>query len=775
MQNPATPCQDDPAPDRDRGDRGAAGHPILSARFAVPAVPDILVRRPPLLERLTAGVRLPLTLVSGPAGAGKSVLAAHWTSRHRGPGPVAWLRVEPDDSPETFWAHLRQALVRQGVRPSGEDGTTRPAEAGGRPALGRLAEGLARASEPVVLVLDQFDAQVAPEVADALAFLIRNAAPGLRLVLTGRSEPLLPLHRYRAAGELAEIRTADLRFSREDTAALLRNHGLEAHEEDVRLLTDRTEGWAAGLRLCALAMQRATDPKAFVRDFAADRSMIADYLLTEVLQAYPQATQDLLLRASIADRIHPDLADVLTGGHDSAWTLAALERANAFVEAVEGTGWYRMHRLFAEVLRAQLRHRRPGLEPRLRRRAARWFADHGHPAEAGAQAVAAGDWPLAATTLTGLGAGALAAGDVDGAEAGLTAAVEACEHLGTEQPHQDALASLALAELLQGRLRRAETHAREALELAEHSGLPSRQYTALGRLALAGAAAEHDDLAAARQHLDLAAACAGPGLHAVAAVEAAVIGSRLATAAGALDHARAVLDEAGGPLLTGSTAPTWALDELAVAESAVHLARGDSVAALAVLDDNACGRPEHAVARARALLAAGRDGSAMEALADLPSGGTAAAPSQVQAALLRVQAAMRAGDVEAARRLLAHALALARPERLRRLFVESGPTVRGLLHADPHLVRAHGWLSADLLGGLRTAAAERLPAMIESLTERERDVLNQAARMLSTEEIAAELYVSANTVKTHLKSAFRKLCVTRRSEAVHRARQLGLL
>ncbi|MFF2044206.1 LuxR C-terminal-related transcriptional regulator [Kitasatospora sp. NPDC058170] len=560
--------------------------PILSARFAVPAVPGILVRRPALLERLSAGVRTPLTLVSGPAGAGKSVLAADWTGRYRGPGRVAWLRVEPGEPPQVFWAHVLEALRRQGVRLSGGWGAGAagelagdPARAfvgdlagdlagqGGRAVLGRLAEGLARAPAPVVLVLDQFDAQVPPGIADGLAFVLRNAAPGLHLVLTGRSEPLLPLHRYRAAGEIAEIRNADLRFSREDTRTLLRNHGLAADEEDVRLLADRTEGWAAGLRLCALAMQRTADPGAFVRDFAADRSTIADYLLTEVLQAYPRATRTLLLRVSITDRIHPGLADALTGGQDGAWTLAALDRSNAFVEAVDGTSWYRVHPLFAEVLRAQLRHRHPGLEPRLRRRAARWFAGHGQPVEAVAQAAAAGDWPSAARQLV-----------------------------------------------------------------------------------------------------------ADPGV---------------------------------GRLLTGPDAD-----------------------------------------RLRGLLSA------------MPPGLAGAEPALVEAAL-RLAEHDREGCAAA----------------LRRAAEESDPADDAVRLGSSSLAALTGRLPPELLAHRSTAAVEPGPgpAVIEPLTERERDVLSQAARMLSTEEIAAELYVSANTVKTHLKSAYRKLCVTRRSEAVHRAQALGLL
>lgn len=850
-----------------------------------------------LVDRVTEGVQGPLTFISGPAGAGKTVLTAHWISQHREPCTVAWLRVEPDDSPGTFWAHVLEALHRRGVLPPDHtpdhtpDRTDAPPSPSARSQLGRLAEMLAQAPDPVVLVLDQFDALDSPDVARDLAFLIRHADPGLRLVLTSRSEPLLPLHRYRAAGEITEIRNADLRFTRQDTEALLRAHRLQLAAEDVRTLADRTQGWAAGLRLCAAAMQRCPDPRAFIREFAADRTTLADYLLTEVLDGYPPATQNLLLRVSVTRQIHPDLADALTEDQDGQWTLAALARDNAFVEAVDSTAWYRMHPLFAEVLRARLRHLHPALEPQLRRRAARWLADHGQPVEAVAQAAAAADWPFAArylvdtltltrllagpdterlaqllsampenldgtepalvnatlrlaaddpdgcvsslrlaertgpqtvtarlcasflavltarlsgsyaavqqaaadtqrllrempqplnqehpeitaTVLTTLGSAALDDGRLDTATATLTRAVDACGQPGTEPPHHDALEALALVDLLQGRLSQAQAHAHACLDIAE-GDVEAPRTTALGRLVLAGAAAEHDELADARAQLDLAMDATGPGPEAVAEIEAAVIGSRLATAAGQWDRARAALDQAGASLPSRG-APLWAMDELAIATSAVHLALRQSDAALAVLDSTDCDRPQHTVARARALLAAGNDDSAMRALDDLPSQ-PIAATSRVLACLLRVQAAVKAGDLQRAHKLLVQALALARPEKLRRLFIESGPGVQQLLRQDLHLARTHCWLPPQLLGRPRGTAPAQLPAVVEALTDRERDVLRQAARMLSTEEIAVELYVSANTVKTHLKSAFRKLGVTRRSEAVHLAQTLDLL
>lgn len=372
---------------------------MLAVRFSVPAAPRILVHRPALLRRLTAGIERPLTLVSGAAGAGKTVLAAHWAASGEAPRATVWLTAERPDAPGVFWAYLLEAFRRHGVELPVAVGSPARTEGVDRSFLVRLAAALADLPEPVVLILDEFDTVSSREITDNLHFVLAHADGGLRLVLTGRVEPLLPLHRYRAAGDIAEIRNADLRFTVAEADELLRGHTLDVSPAGVRLLVRRTEGWAAGLRLCALAMQRGGDPEAFVREFAADRTTIADYLLTEVLDAQPPTTQDLLLRAGITDRVHPDLMDALTGRRDAEWTLARLARANAFLDRVDESDWYRLHPLFAEVLRAHLRHRCPGLEPRLHARAARWLAGTGRPTDAIVQATAAADWRFAAELM----------------------------------------------------------------------------------------------------------------------------------------------------------------------------------------------------------------------------------------------------------------------------------------------------------------------------------------------------------------------------------------
>ncbi|MEW2167770.1 AAA family ATPase, partial [Streptomyces sp. NPDC007084] len=387
------------------GDVTPAGDPLLAVRFAVPRLTDTFVRRPRLADRLTAGVRGPLTLVTGPAGAGKTLAVAHWVTTARHPGDVAWLTVEREDTgPGIFWTYVLESLRRHGV--AVPEGVGRPSSPGDvdHSLLTRLAAWLGERAEPVVLVLDDFDrAEASTAVTDEVQFVLSHAGGGLRLVLVSRTEPQLPLHRYRAAGAIAEVRGADLAFAVDETADLLRHHDLRLSRDGTRALTEWTGGWAAGLRLCVLAARGADDPGTFIKEFEAGRSTLADFLLAEVLDAQPAETQDLLLRTSVLDQIHPDLADALTGRDDGQAILDGLRRANAFVEAV-GHGWYRLHPLFAEILRVHLRVRNPGLEPELRRRAARWLSDAGLLAEALPHAAGAGEWELAADRFVGEGA-----------------------------------------------------------------------------------------------------------------------------------------------------------------------------------------------------------------------------------------------------------------------------------------------------------------------------------------------------------------------------------
>ena len=247
---------------------------------------------------------------------------------------------------------------------------------------------------PVVLVLDDLHLVTESRTLNGLTRLLRNARPHLSLVVASRSDPVLPLHRYRLAGELTEIRAGELAFSVEETSQLMEQHGIALPADSLAFLTGRTDGWVAALRLAAISMTTHPDPAQFVKHVAAEDSAVAGYLVEEVLNTLPTGMRSFLLRTSILDQVNADLASELASAKP-ATDLPALAQANALIRPLGG-GWYRYHPLLAEVLRLKLRREHPDLERDLHRRAARWLRKNRTPAEAARQAVAGGDWQLAA-------------------------------------------------------------------------------------------------------------------------------------------------------------------------------------------------------------------------------------------------------------------------------------------------------------------------------------------------------------------------------------------
>lgn len=369
----------------------------------------------------------------------------------------------------------------------------------GQRLLASLAAELNALDSPVVLVLDEYDRMTNPEIAEQLEFVLHHAGQGLRLVLVTRTEPLLPLHRYRASGELTEVRGSELSFTTEEAGALLRLHGLQLPEYAASALVDRTRGWAAGLRLSALAARESTDPERYLKEFEADHSTVADFLLAEVLKGRTQEEQDLLLRVSVLDRFCPDLADALTQRTDAGLLLAGLHRENAFIERLEHS-WYRLHPLFREILRAHLRERLPGVEPELHLRAARWLRRSGFLPETLAHGAAGGDFDLAAGALVDdLALGQLFTGLRSDALAQLFAG------MGPEarSPASDLVRTaqaLARRDVAQGlnRLRQAPEPSVRRRELPGSGGGPAELCTAGGarrpahRMSLAGRAGRRD-------------------------------------------------------------------------------------------------------------------------------------------------------------------------------------------------------------------------------------------------------------------------------------------
>jgi LuxR family maltose regulon positive regulatory protein len=335
----------------------SAGVPILAAKIMVPGVPDWAVPRPRITKLIAQGTRwCPLTVVTGPPGAGKTMALASWAAAE--PGPVAWMCLDEfDNLPGVFWAYVVAALRRAGVAAPAAPPAARGQEAG-HVFLLRLAAALAAQDPPVRLVLDDLHLLTEPAALDPLEFVLRNTRPGLRLVVSSRMDPLLPVHRYRLAGELTEIRASDLAFSTAEAGLLMAQHGRTLPADSLERLTARTEGWAAGLRLAAISMGAHPDPGQFVEELVTEDSALTGYLVEEVLNAQPPAARDLLLATSILDQVSAEAAAALAGNEQAWRILPAVAHANAFVRPLGG-GWYRYHTLLAEVLRLKLRHEYP--------------------------------------------------------------------------------------------------------------------------------------------------------------------------------------------------------------------------------------------------------------------------------------------------------------------------------------------------------------------------------------------------------------------------------
>src|SRR6185312_8743731 len=257
----------------------------------------------------------------------------------------------------------------------------------------RLLKDLAPLDEPLWLVIDDVHELGSDQARRQLELLLMRAPEELRFVLATRHDVRLGLHRLRLEGELTEIRADDLRFSPAEARELLTEAGVQLTDPALALLVDRTEGWAAGLRLAALSLAGHPDPERFAAEFSGSERTVAEYLLAEVLDRQSAEVRRLLLRTSVLERVNGELADLLAGGSGGERVLQDLEEAGAFVVAVDaGRSWFRYHRLFAGLLQLELRRTEPGEVAGLHERAAGWFAERGFAVEAIRQAQASQNW-----------------------------------------------------------------------------------------------------------------------------------------------------------------------------------------------------------------------------------------------------------------------------------------------------------------------------------------------------------------------------------------------
>ena len=866
---------------------------ILRSKITMPAAPDWAVPRPRLDQLIADGVQGPLTALMGPPGMGKTLAMASWAARNQSSSRVAWVTLDEfDNRPRVLWGYVMTALRRAGVAVPHVSWSAACVDTMDHEFLVRLASALAAAEPPVILVLDDLHLLTERPALQGLTYLMRNAPQGLRVMVASRIDPLLPLHRFRLTGELTEIRADQLAFSVPEAGVLMAQHDVALRQDALECLTERAEGWAAGLRLAAISMQGHPDPEQFVKEFVAEDSPVVGYLVEEVLNAQPPGIRDLLLRTSILDSFDTGIASELSDEH-AGNDVSDLVRANAFVLPA-GSGWYRYHALFADVLRLKLRHESPDLVPELHRRAAGWYRRNGLLTQAVRHAAAAGDWQLAArivvgelavgqltetggdhsladeftrlrpaqawTTpepllvaaalalagdrpastwlaaaegmlgalpaaeatparlaaaqirlaasrrtgdlgsmaaavveaqamlaavptavvarcpwigaqvLSGRGAVELWSGHLGEAAATFEAAIAAVPAAGSTHERAGCLGYLALADALRGRLNRAAGTAGEA------ERLPA-PITPAAHVALAAVHVERNELRQAHGELKRAEAALRLHPDRLTGTVACLVAARKALAEGHPDSAVEIVRKAryGGPL------PYWLERRLAMLESRACAAAGDATSALDAAGRTDPASLEAAVTQAHAWLAAGDPQAARKSLAGHRERAEAV-PDHVrlEAWLATAQISYGSGDRAEGRRSLQRALRLGEPERLRLPFTLERAWLRRVLRADPDLAHVYrDLLEPDLVGPVREPApqpgARAAPVMLEPLSSREREVLQYAAEMLDTMEIAAVLFISVNTVKSHLKSIYRKLAVTHRGEAVRRARQLRIL
>jgi LuxR family maltose regulon positive regulatory protein len=357
------------------------------------------IPRHDLLKQLDQAARV--TVVSAPAGSGKTFLLRSWITEAGVAASAAWVPVEAEHrDPQQFWVLVLHAL--RGTAPGSRvvrELTAAP-DLDGWLIVERLLQDLSSLADRIWLVADDLHELGSSETLRQFELLLLRAPERLRFVLATRHDLRLGLHRLRLEGELTEVRAADLRFSLAEAQTLFEAAGVRLPEPALRSLHERTEGWAAGLKLAALSLAGHPDPERFAAEFSGSDRTVADYLLAEVLDRQPKQVRDLLLRTSILDRVNGPLADLLTGNVGGEAILHRLEQANAFVTSKDpGRTWFRYHRLFADLLHLELRRTAPAELPALHAAAAGWLAWHGHPIEAVRHAQAAGDWDLAARLL----------------------------------------------------------------------------------------------------------------------------------------------------------------------------------------------------------------------------------------------------------------------------------------------------------------------------------------------------------------------------------------
>ncbi len=397
---------------------------LLQTKLHIPAARSSLVPRPGLLARLDAGLGGRLTLVSAPAGFGKTTLIVQWGGRlaEGEAWRLAWFSLDENDNEMgRFFTYFISALQRIDGRlgQSALELLHSPQAIDIQDVLTNLLNSLAQSTQAIILTLDEYHLITNPAIHEGINFLLENAPPFFHLLLISRADPPFSLSRLRARNQMTEIRQADLRFGGSETTEFL-NHlmALDLPETAVAALEQRTEGWVAGLQMAALSMQGQADVETFIDGFTGSHRYIFDYLAQEVLARRPQGTRQFLLQTAVLDRLCAPLCDAVLGIEDAAGSpsqriLEQLESANLFLLPLDDERrWYRYHHLFADLLQQQGRREKPGLASLAHERASRWFEEAGYPEEALQHALRAADYARAASLVAQFGEGWLRRGEI---------------------------------------------------------------------------------------------------------------------------------------------------------------------------------------------------------------------------------------------------------------------------------------------------------------------------------------------------------------------------
>jgi LuxR family maltose regulon positive regulatory protein len=730
--------------------------PLLEAKLNRPPTRADWVERARLLDLFDSVVQRATVLVAAPAGFGKTTLVAQWLTSRGGPRVAAWISLDSGDNVSVrLWTHVAMALDRAGCDLGFEVATFMAAH--GREmttkVLPRLLGAMGAAAGEVVVVLDDFHLVDDAACHDQVEFFFEHLPQNAHLVITTRADPGLRLARHRAAGHLAEIRSADLAFTVEETGLLLKREDVYLPEGLVSDLVRRTEGWPAGLYLVALSALGRSDPKEFVREVSEGNRFIGDYLTEEVLARHPAEVREFIRTISILDRFSAPLCDYLTGTTNSVAILHELERTNLFLVPLdERRTWFRFHHLFASVARSELEYEHAALVPALHARAAKWFAQHGHIDEAVRHSLASGNTSEAALLIQ--------ANWLSYIDAGRTEAVSGwLDELGAEAVAAD----------------------------------PAARVTAAWMAAMAGDREGLERLVADLEQVK----DYGPLPDGTRCVESAV-----GMIQGVFGYGGPVEMTVGSQraveLETDARSPYYAIAHTARGHAAY--VAGDLDLATDMFAKGLHNESAPAVLRVLSLsglsLVAAERGEqkfsaelAQQAMDLLEAAGLRTMPQATMGFTAMAQAHAAAGRLDEAAASVEEGLGLRRKNPaqgpwgvLHHLLVAARvATQRGEVSKARLLVLEISDRMDHYPQGMeamrsRLAAIEeqlRMPvieAEPDVLTDRELEVLRFLLGSLSLNEIAGELYISPNTVKTHAKAVYRKLGASSRTEAVRIAR-----